>query len=90
MPVHTNKPLNKENVRYNVYVPKVERNRTTHLNRITRTVYLLRSQFKLPCGASSLEQMRLSGHMNTKHAAAVRSSEKRLNSAKNTNDSVIV
>ncbi len=31
------------NVRYNVYAPKAERNRMTHLNRVTRTVYLLGS-----------------------------------------------
>ncbi len=53
------------NVQYNVYAPKAERNHATHLNHITRTVYLLGSQFKLPCGASSLERMRFLGHVNT-------------------------
>ncbi len=43
------------NVRYNVYAPKAERNSATHLNRATRTVYPLGSNFKVPCGASSLE-----------------------------------
>ncbi len=59
------------NVRYNVYAPKAERNRTTNLNRVTRTVYLLGSQFKLPCGTSSLEQMRLLGHANTKQRCEI-------------------
>ncbi len=66
------------NVRYNVYAP----NRATHLNRATRTVYPLGSKFKVPHGASSLEQTRA---LNS----AVRSSVKCLNSAMNTNDSVI-
>ncbi len=52
----------------NAYAPKAERKRATHLNRVTLTVCLLGSQFKLPRGASSLEQMRLLGHVNTKHA----------------------
>ncbi len=72
------------NVRYSVYAPKAERNRATHLNRATWTVYPLGSKFKLPRGASLLEQMRLLGHANIKQ----RSSEKCLNSAKNTNDSL--
>ncbi len=45
----------------------------THLNHITRTVYLLGSQFKLPCGTSSLEQMRLLGHVNTKQCCEIQS-----------------
>ncbi len=53
------------NVLYNVYAPKAERNHVTHLNRVTRTVYLLGLQFKLLRGTSSLEQMRLLGHVNT-------------------------
>ncbi len=59
------------NVWYNVYAPKAEQNSTTHLNRDTRTVYPLRSQFKLPCGASSLEQMRLRGHASTKQRCEI-------------------
>ncbi len=51
---------------YNVYVPKAEWNSATHLNRATRTVYPLGSQFKLPYGASSLDQMLLLGHANIK------------------------
>ncbi len=47
------------NVRYNVYVPKAERG--THLNRATRTVYLLGSKFKVLRGASS-DLTRLLGH----------------------------
>ncbi len=35
-----------KNVRYNVYVPKAEQNHMTHLNRATRTVYPLGSQFQ--------------------------------------------
>ncbi len=54
-----------KNVRYNVYAPKAERNHVTHLNRATRSVYPLGSQFKLPRGTSSLEQMRLLGHVIT-------------------------
>ncbi len=61
------------NVQYNVYVPKAERNRVTHLNRVTRTVYLLGSQLKLPRGASSLEEMRLLGHVNTKQRCEIHS-----------------
>ncbi len=34
----------------------------THLNRVSRTVYPLGLQFKLPRGTSSLEQMRLLDH----------------------------
>ncbi len=49
-----------------VYAPKAERNSATLLNFATHTVYPLRSQFKLLRGASSLEQMRLLGHVNTK------------------------
>ncbi len=51
------------NVQNNVYAPNAKL-RTTHLNRATWTIYPLRSQFKLPRGASSLEQMRLLGHAN--------------------------
>ncbi len=63
------------NVRYNVnvYAAKAERNRATHLNRVTWTIYLLGSQFKLPRDASSLEQMRLLGHMNTKQGCEIQS-----------------
>ncbi len=76
------------NVRYTVYTPKAERNSTTHLNRATRlhNVYPLGSKFKLPRGVSSLEQM----HSVTRALnSAVISNVKRLNSAMNTNDSVI-
>ncbi len=59
------------NVRYNVYAPKAEQNRMTHLKRVTRTVYLLGSQLKLPCGASTLEQMRFLGHVNTKQRCEI-------------------
>ncbi len=73
------------NVQY-VYAPKAERNRATHLNRATRTVYPFGSKFKVPRGASSLEQM----HSVTRALnSAVRSSVKHLKSAMNTNDSVI-
>ncbi len=61
------------NFQYNVYVPKAERSRVTHLNHVTRTVYLLGSQFKLPRGASSLEQMRFLGHVNTKQRCEIQS-----------------
>ncbi len=61
------------NVRYNVYAPKAERNHVTHLNRVTWTVYLLGSEFKLPRGASSLEQMRLLGHVNTEQCCEIQS-----------------
>ncbi len=70
------------NVRYNVYVPKAERG--THLNRATRTVYLLGSKFEVLRGAARARISRV--YSVTR---AVRSSVKRLNSAKNTNDSVI-
>ncbi len=70
------------NVQYNVYAPKAERNSTTHLNRVTRTVYPLGSQFKQPRGASSREQMRLLGHVNTKAALWDPVSEKRLNTSR--------
>ncbi len=63
------------NVRYNVYAPKAERNRATHLNRVTWTVYLLGSQFKLPRGASSLEQMLLLGHVITKQRCEIQSAK---------------
>ncbi len=45
-----------------------KQNKTARLfwNCATQTVYPLRSQFKLLRGASSLEQMRLLGHVNTK------------------------
>ncbi len=59
------------NVRYSVYAPKAERTRATHLNHVTRTVYLLWSQFKLPRGVSSLEQMRLLGHVNIKQRCEI-------------------
>ncbi len=62
-----------KNVRYNVYAPKAERNHVTHLNRATRTVYPLGSQFKLPRGTSSLEQMRLLGHVITKQCCEIQS-----------------
>ncbi len=62
-----------KNVRYNVYAPKAERNHATHLNRATRTVYPLGSQFKLPRGTSSLEQMRLLGHVITKQCCEIQS-----------------
>ncbi len=68
---------------YDVYVPKVEWNSATHLNHATRTVYLLGSQFKLPHGASSLDQMLLLGHANIKQCCEIQW-EKRLNSVKNT------
>ncbi len=58
------------NVRYNVYAPKAERNSAPHLNRATRTVYPLGSQFKVPRGASSLEQMRL-GHASIKQRCEI-------------------
>ncbi len=35
--------------RYNVYVPKAERNSAAHLKFATRTVYPLGSKFKLMC-----------------------------------------
>ncbi len=62
-----------KNVRYNVYAPKAERNHATHLNRATRTVYPIGSQFKLPRGTSSLEQMRLLGHVITKQRCEIQS-----------------
>ncbi len=62
-----------ENVRYNVYVPKAERNHVTHLNRATRTVYPLGSQLKLPRGTSSREQMRLLGQVITKQCCEIQS-----------------
>ncbi len=78
------------NVRYNVYAPKAERNNATHLNRATRTVYPFGSKFKVPRGASSLEQNALEQMHSVTQAlnSAVRSSVKHLNSAMNTNDSV--
>ncbi len=42
-------------------------------NRATRTVYPLGSQFKLPRGTSSREQMCLLGHVNTKHRCVLSS-----------------
>ncbi len=59
------------NVQYNVYAAKAEHNLATHLNRVTRTIYLFGSQFKLPRDASSQEQMRFFGHVNS----TVRSSQ---------------
>ncbi len=59
------------NVQYNVYAPKAERNSAPHLNRDTRTVYPLGSKFKVPRGASSLEQMRLLGHASTKQRCEI-------------------
>ncbi len=58
------------NVRYNVYAPKAERNSATNLNRATRTVYPLGSKFKLPGGASSLEDALLS-HASTKQSGEI-------------------
>ncbi len=57
--------------RYNVYAPKAERNHVTH--RATRTVYPLGSQFKLPRGTSSREQMCLLGHVITKQCCEIQS-----------------
>ncbi len=49
-----------------MFVPKAERSRATILNHVTRTVYLLGSQFKLPRGASSLVSVkRLNSVKNT-------------------------
>ncbi len=52
-----------------------KRNETArHLNRATRTVYPLRSKFKLPRGASTvswLEQMRLLGHASIKQRCEI-------------------
>ncbi len=59
------------NVRYNVYAPKAERNSATHLNPAPQTVYPLGSKFKLPRGASSLEQMSLLGHTSTKQRCEI-------------------
>ncbi len=59
------------NVRYTVYATKLEQNRVTHLNRATKTVYPLGSQFKLPHGTSSLEQMCLLSHVNTKQRCEI-------------------
>ncbi len=59
------------NVQYNVYAPKAERNSAPHLNRDTRTIYPLGSKFKVPRGASSLEQMRLLGHASTKQRCEI-------------------
>ncbi len=74
------------NVRYNVYAPKAERNRATHLNRATRSVYRSDQSSKCRAARASLAQM----HSVTRALnSAVRSSVKRLNSAMNTNDSVI-
>ncbi len=42
-------------------------------HRATRTVYPLGSQFKLPRGTSSLEQMRLLGHVITKQCCEIQS-----------------
>ncbi len=57
-------------VRYNVYAPKAERNSLPHLNRSKRTVNPLGSKFKVR-GASSLEQMRLLGHVSTKQRCEI-------------------
>ncbi len=43
------------------------------LNRATRTVYPLGSQFRLPRGESSREQMRLLGLVNTKQRCEIQS-----------------
>ncbi len=59
------------NVRYNVYAPKAERNGATHLNRAKRTVYPFGSKFKVPRGASSLEQMHLLGHASSKQCCEI-------------------
>ncbi len=66
------------NVRYNVYAPKAERNRATHLNR-ARIVY--RSDQSQT--AARYSQMRL-GHASINSAGEI---QKRLHSAMNTNDS---
>ncbi len=49
----------------------MERNSATHLNGATLSVYPLGSQFKLPRGASSLEQMRLLGHASIKQRCEI-------------------
>ncbi len=59
------------NVQYNVYAPKAERTRATHLNRATRTVNPLGSKFKVPRGASSLEQNALLSHASTKQRCEI-------------------
>ncbi len=62
------------NARYTVYAPKAEQNSATHLIRAKRTVNPFGSKFRVPCGASSLEQM----HSVTRALnSAVRSSVKR-------------
>ncbi len=63
------------NVQYNVYAPKAERNRTTHLNRVTRSVYPLGSQFKLPRGTSSCHESRCVYSVTWTLRSAVRSSQ---------------
>ncbi len=62
------------NVGYNAYAPKAEWNHATHLNRATRTVYPLGSQFN----AARHEIMRadafsLLGHVNTKQRCETQS-----------------
>ncbi len=57
----------------NVYAPKAERSHATHLNHVSQTVYLLGSQFKLPLGASLLEQMHFLGHVNIKLRCEIQS-----------------
>ncbi len=59
------------NVRYNVYVPKAERNSAPHVNSATRTVYPLGSKFKLPGSESSLEQNALLSHASTKQSGEI-------------------
>ncbi len=56
-----------------IFIPKAEWSRATHLNHVSRTVYPLGSQFKLSRGTSSLEQMRLLGHVNTKQRCEIQS-----------------
>ncbi len=47
-------------------------NSLTNLNRATQTVYSLGAQFRLPRGASSLEQTRLFGHANIKQRCEIK------------------
>ncbi len=51
----------------------------TDLNRVTRTVYPLGSQFRLPRGTSSLERMCLLGHVITEQRCEIQSLEHKPN-----------